>query len=101
MQSETLEEDMTFVEELMQLPPAWQLHQQILASNQAELSKMQSLNQSSGSQQDKDLLRANVSKRNRPYGDYMSQLTREEMNLLYTVYFYDFKVFDYDPCDGL
>ena len=31
----------------------------------------------------------------------MSQLTDDELDMLYTVHYQDFRVFSYDPCEGL
>ena len=35
------------------------------------------------------------------YQQYMSQLAEGELDMLYTVHYQDFKVFDYDPCEKL
>ena len=94
---------MEFIERVMRLPRAWDLHQQILASNSEEMEKMSDVEaeEEESEESGAEILRANVSKRDRTYDEYMSDLTKEELDLLYSVYYYDFTVYGYDPCDGL
>ena len=91
---------MLFIEELMNLPKAWDLQQIILANNEEELAKINSVDNGRESSSGK-VLRANVSKRDKLFQDYISELTADELDLLYTAYYYDFYIYGYDVCDGL
>ena len=96
---------MEFMEQLLDLPPAWDMQQQIIAHNSDEVKKLQDLE--AEEREDAELakssgtLRANVSNRQRPYEEYIRELTKEELDLLYTVYYHDFNIYGYDPCEGL
>ena len=66
---------MAFIEELMNLPKAWDLHQKILAGNDAEITKISKAVQGAeGHTYSSGVLRANVSKRDRTFEQYMSCL---------------------------
>ena len=97
-QTETLDEDMMFLEALMNWPRAWDMQQKILSINAREESKRSKVE---AVEEDGGVIRANMSKKDKPYREYFSELTRYELDLLYSAYFNDFRVFGYDPCEDL
>ena len=102
---ESLEADLKFIEEVIGLPPAWEVLQEIMAKNPIELKKQDRAAANPISKRrtrrSAAVILANVSKRDFTYSEYMSQLSEFEINLLYTAYFHDFEVFGYDPCKDL
>ena len=96
LQVESLEEDLQFIEDLLDLPDVWPVHQTIIAHSK----KKKPVTVYAGSM-GKAILKANSFEKEKSYEEYMSQLTLDEMYQLYTTYYNDFILFDYDPCDGL
>jgi len=96
-QVETMNEDMEFVEDVLQLPQAWELQKKIIDTN----NKFRKLDISRSIKLPSNGLAAHPSFYNHTYEEYMSQLSDVEMEMLYNVYQHDFILFDYDPCEGL
>ena len=68
----------------------------------ANLKEKTDLNTNLPDNSDVDVYKANPSANFKgSYQFFMNQLSDDEMNLLYTAYYYDFLVFDYDPLKGL
>ena len=95
LQVETLTEDIKFIEDLLKLPPVWDVQQQIIANG--EMNKILPTSEDG----ENLVYRANAFDKEFTYPEYMSQLTRLEIDMLYTVFYNDFNVFGYQPCEGL
>jgi len=85
----------------MKLPPAYEVQQKFMAKNQREIRKNLAASDDEQEEPEQELMRANISKRDRLYDEYMSELTKYEMDVLYTAYYGDFKAFGYCPCEEL
>ena len=97
---ESLQEDLEYIEKLLSLPPAYQVMLKVLASNQKEIMKNKRAS-TNPEREGSDSMRANISKRDRTYKEYMSDLSKFELDLLYTALYRDFSILGYDPCEGL
>ena len=92
---DTLAEDIDFIEEILGIESAWQFQQDVSNSRLQENSDKIQVNRNSG-----DIM-LNSYDKPLTYQQYMSQLTDDELDMLYTVHYQDFRVFSYDPCEGL
>ena len=94
-QVESLTEDIKYIEDLLGLPPVWDVQQGVLAAK--ALVDVVEEEDEDGQQ----VFKINSQQKPKSYEDCMSSLSKTELDLLYTVYYNDFRVFDYDPCDDL
>ena len=72
-----MEDDMLFLEDILDLPPAWE--------------KMK---------QDKNNTTVNSTHKQYTFAHYMKLLKPWDLKLLYSVLEPDFTTFNYDPCEG-
>ena len=86
-----MEDDLRFLEDLLHLPDGWDHVQDIFKVHQEQERNMVK----------KERTVINQSKQDYSYAEYMSYLQPWELKVLYKLHEIDFKVFNYDPCEGL
>ena len=101
---ESYEEDMKFFEDVLGLPPVWDCLQNLetlIGRNTVSDVNSGDIPSTVEKPTPSKKINFNQTKKRLTYAEYMSQLSAFERKLLYSAYYQDFKVFGYNPCDGL
>ena len=90
---------MEFVEEILGIESTFQFQQEVtvFAREKIPIDKPSDIYRSDKISGD---FKVNSHAKPMPYEHYMSQLTEEEFSMFYSIYYQEFRIFGYDPCEG-